>query len=91
MLYLVRFTLNNARKIGVCSGYRADWVSDRKPEYNCAKILFNDRRILPKNTPQIVTLVPLIPELWICIQVGDKLECKESFKTVGEAIILEVL
>lgn len=92
LLVRVRFltTEEGGRKTPIASGYRPDWVSDRKPEYNCAQLL------LPQGSPSLqlgaemgAVLQPLRPELWH-VERDDELKAMEGAKHVASAVVLEV-
>lgn len=92
LLVRIRFrtTGEGGRQTPIASGYRPDWVSDRKPEYNCAQLL------LPQGSPDLqlgiekeAVLQPLRPELW-SVERDDELKAMEGVKQVASAVVLEV-
>jgi translation elongation factor EF-Tu-like GTPase len=91
MIYLVKLTFNDARTTPAFSNYRPDWVSEHKPELNCAAmILSEDKRMLKPGEEDTVLLIPLVSEEWKIVRAGDKLEAREGIKTVAEAVVLQV-
>lgn len=72
------------------SHYRPNWSSERKPEQNCAQLLFTDKvKIDPGETHECL-LEPFAPHLWE-VEIGDILDCMEGTHKVGEALVLEIL
>lgn len=88
-IYLVQYTLSDARRTPLTGIYRPDWVGPTKPEHNCAQIVFpeNVKSVLPHQPVQGI-LIPLRPELWTEVKVGDVLESREGRTTTGKASIL---
>lgn len=90
MKFRISFTLNNARRSGILSGYRPTWQSDSKPEHNGAMIHWSGEGIGLGETRE-VTLWPFAPQLWEKVAVNDILRCMEGSRVVGEATVLEIL
>ena len=90
MKYKVTFTLT-ANRSPVSSHYRPNWISDSKPEQNCAQLLFTDKPSISYGESRDCILEPFAKQLWNNVKIGDVLKCMEGLTEVGEAIILEIL
>lgn len=90
MIILAKLTIKNNKSNCVRSGYRPDWVSDKKPEYNCAAV-FLSREVeeLAHGEKSEVILRPLIPDLWV-VDVGDELKAMEGLEHIGTATVLKI-
>jgi len=84
--------LSGVRKTAILSQYRPDWVSERKPEYNCARVVLvpNPQASLAPGQNGAAILQPMSPELW-AVEPGDELEAREGSKTVAVAKVVGVL
>jgi hypothetical protein len=89
MKYKVIFTAN--RQTPIRSHYRPNWISDSKPEQNCAQLLFTDKTMIVDGESHECILEPFAVNLWGSVTVGDVLKCMEGFREVGTAIVLEIL
>lgn len=75
----------------VFSGYRCQWRSGRKPEWNDAKVEFDDERLDPGASTD-ATLTLSVPLYWRgVVEVGDELEGGEGSRVVATATVLEVI
>lgn len=84
-------TERGGRSRGVFSGYSCQWRSDRKPDWNDAKVEFADHRLEPGTTTD-AELTLAEPKYWHGrIEVGDALEGGEGSQVVATAIVLEIL
>lgn len=90
MIYKISLHLNNKRTTPIFSHYRPDWVSDSKPEYNCAQVLLNDRDMMFPGETCECRLQPLMTNLWKNVKVGDVLSCREGLNEVGTATVLDI-
>lgn len=90
MKFKVLFSLNASKRHPIMSYYRPDWVSDSKPDYNCAQILI-DVPILNPGEKCHAILEPLAIDLWNNVVINDVLKCMEGPHQVGEAIVLEII
>lgn len=89
-MFLVRLcVLPITRRTSIASGYRPDWVSDRKPEYNCARLTFPGGPIPPGGTLYGALLEPFRADQWLAVKVGDILEAREGRKTTATATVLQ--
>ena len=90
-LLLVDLHMLDIRKSSIRTGYRPDWISDSKPEFNCARVILRtkDDEIAPGQWAKAL-LQPLVPEYWKEVGFGDKLSCQEGLAKVGEAIVIDV-
>jgi hypothetical protein len=88
MKYMVHFI--HHKKTDIQSGYRADWVGNHKPKFNCAELEFY-QRTAPPNIVCIGILYPLIPKLWSSVIRGDVLKCMEGSECIGEATVKMIL
>lgn len=91
-MLLVRLrVLPITRMMPIASGYRPDWVSDLKPEYNCARLTFPGDPIPPGGTFYGALLEPLQDNLWSEVKVGDILEAREGRKTTATALVTHMI
>lgn len=75
----------------VFSGYRCQWRSARKPEWNDAKVEFDDERLNPGAATD-ATLTLSVPSSWRgVVEVGDSLEGGEGSRVVATATVLAVM
>ena len=91
MKYKVLFTLTHVKKLSIRSGYRPDWISSYKPQYNCAKLSFEGKESLAPGEQYQCVLEPLKPELWETVITNDVLLCMEGLRQIGEALVIEVI
>lgn len=74
----------------VFSGYRCQWRCTRKPEWNDAKVEFDDKRLDPGATTE-ATLTLSVPSCWRgLVEVGDALEGGEGSRVVATAVVLAI-
>ena len=85
---LVKVLLRHNRKSPIQPGYRPDWVSERKPDYNCGRVWLAES-LAPPDEAVRVLIEPLDSSAWD-VQVGDKLFAKEGKETVASAEVLWV-
>lgn len=90
MKYKVNFTATN-RPTPIRTNYRPDWISDSKPEYNCAQLIFTDKYTIGQDESHDCILEPFASQLWSNVQVGDVLKCMEGITEVGTATVLEII
>lgn len=88
MIYLVEFKLLESRKTPITNGYRPDWISPNKPEHNCGSLRLSEGRgpVKPGES-DVALLMPLKPELWTAIQVGEDIRSYEGPRCSGHAIV----
>jgi len=87
----VLFKAFNVRE-AFMSGYRPDWCSPRKLEYNCAQLIFTDKQHINPGEEHQCILQPFIPEFWAGkVAINDVLRCMEGPRQVGEAIVQEII
>jgi len=88
----VLFKAFNVRTMPFMSGYRPDWVSPRKLEYNCALLLFTDKQHINPGEEHQCILQPFVYEFWAGkVAINDVLRCMEGPRQVGEAIVQEII
>lgn len=77
------------RHSGVASGYRCQWRSDRKPEWNDAGVEL-EKGLSPGAEAQ-GSLVVAVPHFWIGrVIVGDTFEGAEGSRIVATALVLRI-
>ncbi len=88
---VVLFELNGSRKGFVCSGYRPGHLI--KENYITTGIHnYNNKILVEPDGKAIGTITFISPECYPhCLCEGDKIAIIDGTKTVGHAIILEVL
>jgi hypothetical protein len=87
----VLFKAFNVRE-AFMSGYRPDWCSPSKLEYNCAQLIFTDKQHINPGEEHQCILQPFIPEFWAGkVAINDVLRCMEGPRQVGEAIVQEII
>jgi len=89
-VFIVDFTPYN-RKLGVISGYRPDWISEGKPDYNCGCLVSFSSYMLYLDVNHICALMPLKAELWDNVKVGDDLYAMEGPNEVGCAEVIGII
>jgi hypothetical protein len=89
MIFIVEYELGTLRKTPIKNGYRPDWVSTSKPEYNCGTLsLDGDREFVQVGEKNVqALLIPLRPELWLTVKKGEVLESREGAATSGVAVV----
>jgi len=72
------------------TGYRLDWISEKKPEYNCAAVFLNREvdELVPGEESDVI-LRPLIPDLWV-VDINDELKAMHGSDHVGTATVLKI-
>ena len=91
MKYRVLFTLyHDIKKTPVRTGYRPDWTSNHKPEYNCGQLTFQGEEIKPGYQRECI-LTPVMLQLWETVITKDTLRCMEGSRQVGDAVVIEVI
>jgi len=91
MKYKVSFTLGTDYKFAVINGYRPNWIGKRKPDYNCAQLLFDDTNVIRPGETRECLLEPLAPVLWVNIGLNDTLKCMDGFKHIADAVVIEII
>ena len=76
------------RKNPIPVGYRCQWRSERKPDWNDAAVQV-ERPIDPGETAE-AWLVLGVPRFWEGTMPGDLLEAGEGRRVIGRAVALEV-
>jgi hypothetical protein len=94
MLLQVRLRMHTSEEGGrlisyIMPGYRPDWKSTSKPEYNCAQVFMAQTK-LTSGEDGWVFLQPLSAELWNKVAIDDVLFCQEGPKEVGRAIVIAI-
>lgn len=88
----VRLTLltegEGGRKHAIRFGYRCQWRSERKPDWNDGAVQFGGA-LKPGETVE-AWLVPGVPRFWESMVPGDHLEAGEGARVIGRAVVLEV-
>jgi hypothetical protein len=75
----------------VHSGYRPDWRSDRKPEWDSAHLYFEGEDTVEAGTACLASLHVGLPQQWIGrIEVGDLLEGGEGGRVTVTATVLAI-
>ena len=70
------------------TGYRPTWISDSKPEQNCAAIIFDDGEMINPDEELICHLHPFAPELWNNIKVG--VDCW-AYTPISEVQVIDII
>lgn len=91
MNYKVLFTAFTNRESPIFSGYRPDWVSDNKPDYNCASLTFSNMEKIDPGAECECLLSPLRTDLWQHVKVYEILKCMEGLRQVGEATVIDLV
>ncbi len=89
MRLLLEVVLCLTREKPIRTGYRPDWVSDRKPAYNCGQVLLPDIPMLASGVPTTVLIEPLVSEEWD-VQPGDTLFAMEGLRAVASAVVQRI-
>ncbi len=90
-LVLLKVILNvHDKTVPIRAGYRPDWVSDAKPQYNCAAVWLITEEIPPGTKTAAVVLQPMQPELWEGVERGTELRAMEGRRHVATAKVMSV-
>jgi hypothetical protein len=93
MKFIIDFHLyQDVKRLPITTGYRPDWTSSSKPEYNCAALKLPDEfELFPGESVMDATIIPLVQELWALVEVGDKIVAREGPKEIGIGTVIEVV
>jgi hypothetical protein len=88
VIYLIEFKLLESRRTPITNGYRPDWIAPNKPEHNCGSLRLSEGRgpVKPGET-DVALLLPLKPELWLGIKIGEDVRAYEGPRCTGHAIV----
>lgn len=91
MKFKVQFALAEKPKYPLQTGFRPDWVSEKKPRPNCARVLLEADQTLEPMQNYICHIEPLVPSYWKDVKVNDVLKCVQGSNQLGEATVIEVV
>ena len=77
-------------------GYRANWDIGNRTEdggrtSNDAPLLLDDQESLAPGAIADVRIIPIAPEFWTHVSVGQEIEMREGGRIVGRGEVLEVV
>ena len=79
------------RGTDLASGCRANWRLPGTDAQYSASITIEGRDLLAPGENAVVRVHPTFPRAWPVIEAGSKLRMLEGLRTVGTALVLEVV